>query len=93
MSMEYIGSVQVVAEWDPEARVWVATSDDVPGLVAEHSDFAALQTMVAELVPTLMIENGLLSDPENPAGGQRSIPIHIAAHAASRVQAPFPVAA
>lgn len=25
----------VRAEWDEEARVWVATSDDVPGLVTE----------------------------------------------------------
>lgn len=25
----------VRAEWDEEAKVWVATSDDVPGLVAE----------------------------------------------------------
>ena len=25
----------VHAEWDPEASVWVATSDDVPGLCAE----------------------------------------------------------
>jgi predicted RNase H-like HicB family nuclease len=23
------------AEWDEEARVWVATSDDVPGLATE----------------------------------------------------------
>ena len=25
----------VRAEWDEEARVWVATSDDVPGLATE----------------------------------------------------------
>ncbi|MGH9394255.1 MAG: DUF1902 domain-containing protein, partial [Terriglobales bacterium] len=26
-------SIRVRATWDPEARVWVAESDDVPGLV------------------------------------------------------------
>jgi hypothetical protein len=25
----------VTAEWDEEAKVWVATSDDVPGLATE----------------------------------------------------------
>ena len=28
-------SYPVVAEWDGEAKVWVATSDDIPGLVTE----------------------------------------------------------
>ena len=34
----------VRAEWDEEAKVWVATSDDVPGLVteAEEGGFIAL---------------------------------------------------
>ena len=45
---------QVVAEWDDEARVWVATSDDIPGLVteAETQDqlVARLQAMVPELL-------------------------------------------
>ena len=25
----------VLADWDPEANVWVATSDDVPGLTVK----------------------------------------------------------
>ena len=28
-------SLFIRADWDVEAQVWVATSDDVPGLVAE----------------------------------------------------------
>ncbi len=36
-------AVMVEAEWDGDAGVWVASSDDVPGLVAEHSDFRTLQ--------------------------------------------------
>ena len=27
--------INIVAEWDPEAAVWVATSDDVQGLAIE----------------------------------------------------------
>ena len=30
------------ADWDPEARVWVATSDDVPGLATEADTLEAL---------------------------------------------------
>jgi hypothetical protein len=27
--------ITLKAGWDPEAKVWVATSDDVPGLITE----------------------------------------------------------
>jgi Domain of unknown function (DUF1902). len=43
----------VKAEWDPEARVWVATSDDVPGLVAEAETMDALVQGVKRLAPEL----------------------------------------
>ncbi|MGV3554094.1 MAG: DUF1902 domain-containing protein [Croceibacterium sp.] len=68
--------IRVVAEYDEEAHVWVADSDDVPGLVAEHADLDALGDMVAELVPLLLVENGLLSEGDEPA-----MPIEIVAHA------------
>jgi len=29
------GVYEILAQWDSEACVWVAESDDVPGLVAE----------------------------------------------------------
>ena len=32
----------VRAEWDEEAHVWVATSDDVPGLTTEEDTLEAL---------------------------------------------------
>lgn len=73
-------AVTVKAEWDGEAGVWVATSDDVPGLVAEHRDFGQLERMVLELVPVLLAENGML-----PEGhGAFDLPVHIAAQALSR---------
>jgi hypothetical protein len=76
-------AVLVRAEWDAEAGVWVATSEDVPGLVAEHADFRRLQDMVLELVPILLEENGLL-----PSGhGAFDVPVHIAAQAISKGRA------
>lgn len=48
----------VRATWDEEAKVWVATSDDVPGLVAEADDIPALLTKLRVLIPELLDENG-----------------------------------
>jgi hypothetical protein len=44
----------VNAEWDEEAEVWVATSDDVPGLVAEEETLEALDREVRLLMPELL---------------------------------------
>ena len=40
--------------WDNEAQVWVATSDDVPGLVLESGSFDALVERVRYAVPELL---------------------------------------
>ncbi|HKV17052.1 MAG TPA: DUF1902 domain-containing protein [Reyranella sp.] len=56
---------QVAAEWDDEARVWVATSDDVPGLVTEADTKEHLVEKLRELVPELLSLNAhLLADSE-----------------------------
>jgi predicted RNase H-like HicB family nuclease len=52
----------ITAEWDPEAEVWVATSDDVPGLVTEDATIEGLLQSLKELVPELLRLNGLLGD-------------------------------
>ena len=44
--------------WDPEARVWIAESDDVPGLVLESGSFDALIERVRVTVPELLEFNG-----------------------------------
>ena len=44
--------------WDPEARVWIAESDDVPGLVLESGSFDALVERVRVAVPELLELNG-----------------------------------
>ena len=50
----------VNAEWDADASVWVATSDDVPGLVTESDTLEALQSKVQIMVPELLEANGCL---------------------------------
>jgi predicted RNase H-like HicB family nuclease len=48
----------VRAEWDEEAKVWVATSDDVPGLVTEAETMEALSSKLEVMIPELLAENG-----------------------------------
>ncbi len=47
-------SLLVRATWDDEARVWVAESDDVPGLVTEASTTEQLLGKLRVLVPELL---------------------------------------
>jgi predicted RNase H-like HicB family nuclease len=50
----------VQAEWDAEAGVWVATSDDVPGLVTEAKTFEALLKKLRVMVPEMLELNGAM---------------------------------
>lgn len=43
--------------WDPEAGVWIATSDDIPGLVLESDSFDALLERVRFAAPELLEMN------------------------------------
>ncbi len=52
----------VQAEWDSEAGVWVATSDDVPGLATEASTIEDLTEKLRDIIPELLQANGLLPD-------------------------------
>ena len=45
-------------QWDAEEAVWIATSDDVPGLVLESGSFDALLERVKQAVPELIALNG-----------------------------------
>lgn len=40
--------------WDDEASVWVATSEDIPGLVLEAGSFDALLERVRFAIPELL---------------------------------------
>lgn len=54
------------AEWDEEVGVWVATSDDVPGLATEADTLEALSTKLESMVPELLDANGCLGTQEIP---------------------------
>ncbi len=49
----------VHATWDEEARVWVASSDDVPGLATEAETAEDLVQKLKTLIPELLELNGL----------------------------------
>jgi predicted RNase H-like HicB family nuclease len=48
----------VHAVWDEEAHVWVATSDDVPGLATEAATSEELVQKLKAMIPELLSENG-----------------------------------
>lgn len=48
--------------FDDETKVYIATSDDVPGLVAEADTFESLKEKVLYLIPELVKMNNHLID-------------------------------
>jgi len=65
---------QVEARWDSEAGVWVAESEDIPGLVAEAESMNALVGKIRVLVPELFELNGGLEP------GQKVVNVLLRAH-------------
>jgi predicted RNase H-like HicB family nuclease len=65
---------EVDARWDSEAGVWVAESDDIPGLVAEAESLNALVDKIRVLAPELFEPNGGLEP------GQEAVSILVRAH-------------
>jgi predicted RNase H-like HicB family nuclease len=62
----------VNAKWDDEAKVWVATSEDVPGLVTEAETIERLFEKLRVMIPELLEANG------TPLGKEvEEIPVHI----------------
>ena len=47
-------AVRIRAEWDPEARVWVAESANLPGLVTEAETVELLFEKLRVMVPELL---------------------------------------
>ncbi len=47
-------SIAVQARWDPEASVWIATSDDVPGLVVEAETGPSMIEETRLVLPELL---------------------------------------
>jgi len=71
---------QVRAEWDDEAEVWVASSDDVPGLATGADTLEALIAKLKIVIPELLEENGLL------AQGVSEVPFSITAERTERAR-------
>lgn len=55
-------SLLVKMTWDAEAAVWVAESDDVPGLVLESGSFDALIERLRYTIPEMLELNGTKTD-------------------------------
>lgn len=57
---------QILAQWDSEAGVWVAESEDVPGLAAEAESPNLLREKLRVLIPELLELNRVLEKSEGP---------------------------
>src|SRR4029077_12966036 len=55
-------SITINARWDAEARVWIATSHDVPGLVVEADTWPTMIEEVRLVLPDLLELSGERTD-------------------------------
>ena len=51
--------VVIHADWDPEASVWVATTQDIRGLVTEADTIEALRAKLPGMILDLLEESGI----------------------------------
>lgn len=54
--------IAINAVWDDEAGVWIASSDDVPGLVVEADTWPRLLEEIGLVLPDMIKLNGLERD-------------------------------
>ena len=73
----------VRAKWDNEAQVWVADSDDIPGVAAEAESREKLQDKLAVLIPEMIELNNVEVDQTEPL----EIVIHY--HREDRIRLPI----
>lgn len=57
--------IRIKAVWDSEAEVWVAESEDVPGLVTEAESVEILTQKLRVLIPELLEANGITPVTDN----------------------------
>jgi predicted RNase H-like HicB family nuclease len=55
--------VVIHADWDPEAAVWVATTQDLRGLVTEAETIEVLRAKLPGMILDLLEENGIADLP------------------------------
>jgi len=56
-----MADIVVHATWDAEGKVWLAESDDVPGLATGADTLEQLVEKMKVAIPELLEENGLVS--------------------------------
>jgi len=54
----------VYAEWDYEEKVWIASSNDILGLIAEAESIETLSTKLQSMAPELLLLNERNTDEE-----------------------------
>ena len=74
----------VRAIWDGEAKVFVATSEDVPGLATEAPTIEALLEKLRVMIPELLEANGLLPTSGKPEWPE--VPISLLAKYNERIR-------
>jgi hypothetical protein len=47
----------VFAEWCSSENIWIASSNDIPGFVAEAESIESLSTKLQSLIPELLLLN------------------------------------
>ena len=50
-------TIRVILQWDGEAKVWSASSTDLPGLVTEAGSIPDVMQRVMEIAPELIEDN------------------------------------
>jgi predicted RNase H-like HicB family nuclease len=55
--------IVIHADWDPEAAVWVATTQDLRGLVTEAESIEALRAKLSGMILDLLEENEISDVP------------------------------
>jgi len=61
-----MNELMVYAMWDAKAGVWVATSEDVPGLATEADTVEKLIAKLKIMIPELLEANGCPLEAEVP---------------------------
>ena len=74
-------SIIVRADWDAEAGVWVATSNDIDGLAVEADTLELIADKVRQAITDLVELNGFDS-------GGADVPVHLMAERMMKVPSP-----
>ena len=75
-------SIIVRAFWDAEAEMWVASSEDVPGLATEAETIGELTSKLEVMIPELIEANDLLDE------FRGEVPLYLMAEQVSKIRIP-----